>query len=167
MQRQYAAPPLPGKMARRDHARPQRRGSAAAAARIRAEQGRIADLYGKAVEQLGADTLDVRIGGVYALERVARYSARDDPTVIEVLTAFIRVHSHEQLPAPGGGGTPSAQITRPDVQAAITVIGRRDPDRDIQPCDLTDVNLPGVNLTGARPGASSDRRRPAPGSWRH
>ena len=54
------------------------------------------DRYTKAIEQLGSNKLDVRIGGIYALERVARDSARDHPTVMEVLSAFIREHSHEQ-----------------------------------------------------------------------
>jgi hypothetical protein len=45
------------------------------------EQGQVTDRYAKAIEQLGSDKLDVRIGGIYALERVARDSARDHPTV--------------------------------------------------------------------------------------
>ena len=55
-----------------------------------AEQGQVTDRYTKAIEQLGSDKLDVRIGGIYALERVARDSAIDHPTVMEVLAAFIR-----------------------------------------------------------------------------
>jgi hypothetical protein len=51
------------------------------------EQGQVTDRYTKAIEQLGSDKLDVRIGSIYALERVARDSARDHPTVMEVLTA--------------------------------------------------------------------------------
>jgi hypothetical protein len=62
------------------------------------EQGQVTDRYTKAIEQRGSEKLDVRIGGIYALERVARDSARDHPTVMEVLTAFIREHSHEQWP---------------------------------------------------------------------
>ena len=50
------------------------------------------DRYTKAIEQLGSDKLDVRIGGIYALERIARDSARDHPAVMEVLTTFIREH---------------------------------------------------------------------------
>ena len=67
------------------------------------EQGQVTDRYTKAIEQLGSDKLDVRIGGIYALERIARDSARDHPTVMEVLTAFIREHSHEQWPPPDPG----------------------------------------------------------------
>jgi hypothetical protein len=46
------------------------------------EQGQVTDRYTKAIEQLGSDKLDVRIGGIYALERVACDSARDHPTVM-------------------------------------------------------------------------------------
>ena len=60
------------------------------------EQGQVTDRYTKAIEQLGSDKLDVRIGGIYALERVARDSSRDHDTVMEVLTAFVREHSHDQ-----------------------------------------------------------------------
>ena len=37
------------------------------------------DRYTKAIEQLGSDKLDVRIGGIYALERVARDSRETSP----------------------------------------------------------------------------------------
>ena len=49
-------------------------------------EGQVTDRYTKAIEQLGSDKLDVRIGGIYALERIARDSAKDHPTVMEVLT---------------------------------------------------------------------------------
>ena len=63
-------------------------------------EGQVTDRYTKAIGQLGSKKLDVRIGGIYALERVARDSRRDHPTVMEVLAAFIREHSHEQWPVP-------------------------------------------------------------------
>jgi hypothetical protein len=56
-------------------------------------QGQITDRYTKAIEQLGSDKLDVRLGGIYALERIAKDSERDHPTVVEVLSAFVREHS--------------------------------------------------------------------------
>ena len=57
------------------------------------EQGHITDRYTKAIEQLGSDKLDLRLGGIYALERIAVDSKRDHPTVVEVLSAFVREHS--------------------------------------------------------------------------
>ena len=58
------------------------------------QQGQITDRYTKAIEELGSDKLDVRLGGIYALERIAADSERDHPTVVEVLSAFAREHSH-------------------------------------------------------------------------
>jgi hypothetical protein len=114
-------------------------------------QGQVTDRYAKAIEQLGSDKLDVRIGGIYALERVARDSKRDHPTVMEVLAAFIREHSHEQWPPPDPGGQQQDRSTRPDVQAAATVIGRRNAPHDIpgRLVDLTGADLRGADLRGA------------------
>lgn len=81
------------------------------------EQGQFTDRFGKAVEQLGSEKLDIRLGGIYALERLARDSPRDYWTTMEVLAAFLRVH------APATRCTVSTPST--DVQAAATVIGRR------------------------------------------
>ena len=108
----------------------------------------MADRYTKAIEQLGSDKLDVRIGGIYALERIARDSARDHPTVMEVLAAFIREHSHEQAPAPEHDTDQARpRTTRPDLQAALTVVGRRDVKRDIRRADLARADLSGASLT--------------------
>ncbi len=112
-------------------------------------EGQVTDRYTKAIEQLGSDKLDVRIGGIYALERVARDSARDHPTVMEVLTAFIRDHSREQWPPLDSGGREPERSTRPDVQAAVTVVGRQDAKHGIRRIDLTGADLGGANLASA------------------
>ena len=113
------------------------------------EQGQVTDRYTRAIEQLGSEKLDVRIGGIYALERVARDSAKDHPTVMEVVSAFVREHSHEQWPPSDRGGREQARSTRPDVQAAVTVVGRRIAKSDIQGIDLGGADLRRANLTGA------------------
>ena len=131
------------------------------------EQGQVTDRYTKAVEQLGSDKLDVRLGGIYALERVARDSVRDHPAVMEVLTAFIREHSRELWPLPEPRGAepersprPNVQAAvtvvyperppRPDVQAAVTVVGRRDAECDIRSIDLRGADLRGADLREAK-----------------
>ena len=106
------------------------------------------DRYTKAIEQLGSDKLDVRIGGIYALERVARDSPSDHPTVIEVLAAFIREHSREQWPVAESGAQTPERTTRPEVQAAVTVVARREHRRDRQAIDLSAATLTRANLTG-------------------
>ena len=79
-------------------------------------EGQVTDRYTKAIEQLGSDRLEVRIGGIYALERIARDSARDHPAVIEVLTAFIT-----RALSASGAALPEGEIW-PDIQAAATVV---------------------------------------------
>jgi hypothetical protein len=110
------------------------------------EQRNATGRYATAIGQLGSDKLDVRIGGIYALERIARDSAKDHPTVMEVLTAFIRGHSRDQWPLSHPHGR---KKMRPDLQSALTVVGRRDAQRDIQRLDLTVADLSSASLTGA------------------
>ena len=110
------------------------------------EQGQLTDRFSKAVEQLGnKDSLEVRLGGIYALERIARDSARDHPTVMEVLSAYVREHA----PLPMCSRTaPSAHPTT-DVQAILTVIGRRDTSQDRDSLALNGTCLGGADLSGA------------------
>src|SRR5207247_10793863 len=99
---------------------------------ILSREGQVTDRYAKAIEQLGSKELDVRIGGIYALERVARDSAEDHPTVMDVLAAFVREHLLEKWPPQARNVGPRPTL-RPDVQAAMTVIGRRTVSYDHQP----------------------------------
>ena len=116
-------------------------------ARSRAEQ--LAGRYAGALEQLGGEELDVRIGGIRALERVARDSPGHHPAVMEMLAAFIRERSRKHWPPPDPGGQEGQRSPRPDVQAAITVLGRRLTERDVEPVDLAGADLAGADLTAA------------------
>jgi hypothetical protein len=110
------------------------------------EQGQITDRFSKAVEQLGTkDSLEVRLGGIYALERIARDSARDHPTVMEVLLAYVREHA----PLSICSGAPHTARPTTDVQAILTVIGRRDKSRDRDTLALSGTCLANANLTDA------------------
>lgn len=136
-----------------------------------ARDAQLTERFTRAVGQLGDDRLDVKLGGIYALKRIAADSETDLPTVVEVLTAFVRGHSPLQHPIdgkesqPAGSDSPSGddgEGARPqplsrraaDVQAAMTVIGRmkREPgsvDLDLSRTDLASVSLGGANLEGA------------------
>jgi hypothetical protein len=170
-------------------------------------EGQITDRYTKAVDQLGSEHLDVRVGGIYALERIARDSPDDRATIEEVLTAYVRDHAPwprppapPSLPAiihrlasfvrrqrsvlqrrratdaagqasPGQSDDQAAGPPRPaaDVQAAVTVLGRRQlpPDglrlldlirADLQGASLDRANLQSASLADANlHGASLDR----------
>lgn len=104
----------------------------------------LTERFSKAVEQLGSDKDEVRLGGIYSLERIARNSPADHWTIMEVLTSFVRRKS------PMPDYNPTVQQIYPfieeDIQAALTVIGRRKRDRDP---DRQCINLRETNLSRA------------------
>ena len=112
-------------------------------------QGQVTDRYAKAIEQVGSKELNVRIGGIYALERIARDSSRDYPTIMEILAEFIRDHPREPWPPAELGAEPQKKTTHPDVQVAATVIGRRKIRYRRSPIILGAADLPGAKLSGA------------------
>lgn len=120
----------------------------------------VTDRFAKAVEQLGNGTIDVRIGAIYSLERIAKDSPKDHWTIMEVLVAFVRNKS----PLPKDWKPDSKQqltdVTT-DVQSVLTVMGRRDVRHDqggeslnleitnLSGADLIRSKLSGANLVGA------------------
>lgn len=122
-----------------------------------AQQGQYTDRYSRAIEQLGRqgpDQLQIRLGGIYALERLARDSPRDQSTIIEVLTTFVRTSTHPKALEPSGPNCPDIPPT-PDIQAALTVLGRRvtvhdgDAIINLDNLCLTGANLEAANLSKA------------------
>lgn len=100
------------------------------------EQGQVTERFGSDINLLGSHELDVRVGGVYALERLMQDSSADETKIVEVLSAFIRDHSPESVPASShtttspcrsGGTTSNGRPSHPsdDAQAALEVLGRR------------------------------------------
>jgi hypothetical protein len=110
-------------------------------------EGHITDRYSEAVEQLGSDKIEVRLGGIYALERLMRDSTPDQPTIMETLAAYVRQHA--RIPLPRAGETAeSPETTVPwhgstsavDPPAGRVRIGRRRWPRSRPPgaCRLMD-----------------------------
>jgi uncharacterized protein YjbI with pentapeptide repeats len=133
------------------------------------QQRLITERFSKAVEQIGNTKEEVVIGGIYSLERIAKDSPKDQWTIMEVLTSYIRKNSPipsniEQLKPEARQKAleklPSVSIP---VQAALTVIGRRKVENDqagdnlagttnpnkIKFLDLSGTNLRGADLIGA------------------
>jgi hypothetical protein len=125
------------------------------------QQGQITERFTKAIEQLGdQERLMVRLGAIYALERIARDSESDHWAVMEVLTAFVR----EQAPATAllPDNTSGEKETKgslherkppSDIQAILTVIGRRTRtfgNGEMQYLDLRNTNLQGAALREAQ-----------------
>ncbi len=127
-------------------------------------EGQITERYTRATDQLGHAELDVRLGGIYALERIARDSPADRATIGEVLTALVRGHAPWPPRLPGQyvatapiNQVPQLQERAADVQASLTVLGRggftppaNEPDRlNLYRVDLRRASLPGAYLEGA------------------
>lgn len=85
------------------------------------EQGQYTERFGRAIDQLGSDKADIRLGGIYALERLSNDSPRDAGTITNVLAGFVRNNAH--CPSPPAT-TSKAQLPT-DIGAVLTVLTRR------------------------------------------
>lgn len=112
------------------------------------QEGQVTERFTRAIDQLGADKLEIRMGGIYALERIAKDSPKNHWTIIEVLTSFIPKKS-SSLSTEEGRQENSPKIAK-DAQAALTVIRRRDATKDPEHLRL---DLQSTNLRGACLGA--------------
>jgi len=104
--------------------------------------GQVVDRYRHAVEQLGSDQAEVRIGGLHELEQIAEESAKSRPLVEGTIGDFLR----ERFPwtAAEHPSRPAGASPAPDVEAALAILTRR-PGAVL---DLSHVDLRGANLRG-------------------
>jgi uncharacterized protein YjbI with pentapeptide repeats len=112
-----------------------------------AQQGQITNRFTAAINNLGSNSEDVRLGGIYALQRIMLDSARDQPTILSVLSAYARRHA--PLPAGGFAKVPEDVVAVPpptDVQAVLSVLADRSIDHDKR-AGLLDFH--GTDLRGA------------------
>jgi len=138
------------------------------------------DRFTKAIDQLGGDNMAVRIGGIFALERIARDSLTDESakytlqSIAYTLATFVR-KSQPSSAIQESSYIPMLKIRAPDVQAAMTVLCRsplcddrvsasnddlRNLNRtdlrmdlsrtDLRRASLSGARLDGVNLWGSR-----------------
>jgi len=131
-----------------------------------AEEGKLTERFSKAVELLGSEKLDVRLGGIYALERIAHDSQKDHWTVMEVLTAFVREQSENQRHRIKEEKALVSRLNEQqikdlelpeikicdDIQAVLTVIGRRhwvEKETPYQRLDLSNTFLEKADFSGA------------------
>jgi uncharacterized protein YjbI with pentapeptide repeats len=94
-------------------------------------------------DELSSDKLILRLGGIYSLEGVMNNSPQYHQPVLEALCAFVR-----------NGASDQTNKTKPalDIQAALTVIGRRQAGGgtvNLTGADLTNADLTNANLSDA------------------
>ena len=116
--------------------------------------------YQKGAEMLGSQVMATRIGGIYALEQLARaYPQEYHIQFMDLLCVFIRhpphVNGKRQKKSRDNDGGETGKLDfvnelREDVQAALTAIGRRSmvQRRREKKCGYQ-LDLQGVNLRGA------------------
>ena len=112
-----------------------------------AQDSQLTERFTKAIDQLaatdkhGSPAIEIRLGGIYALERIARDSEKDHWTVMEVLTAYVRKNaawkdtkqassevSEHTGETPSDSARPAAEPPELpiDIQAILTVLARRE-----------------------------------------
>jgi Pentapeptide repeats (8 copies) len=134
-------------------------------------QRRITESFSKAAEQLGNDKLEVRLGGIYTMERISRESPEDYWPVMETLTAFVRERARWKEPDEGAfetllgsdeapGRQPGYRGIPTDIEAVLSVIRRREKANyererqmewsfDLRGTDLRRADLIHAHLGGA------------------
>lgn len=135
----------------------------------------VTERFTRAIDQLGAadengKRLEIRLGGIYALERIARDSPeRDYGTVMEVLAAYVRENAPRHRGIPSFNGSPAVSVdpseffestmsnkppipkkTPADIQAILDVLVRRghgrDPRGNTERLNLRTVDLRKIDL---------------------
>ncbi|MEM6620365.1 MAG: pentapeptide repeat-containing protein, partial [Pseudomonadota bacterium] len=148
------------------------------------EESYLTDRIAQAVERLGAEriiwragiqesepNLEVRMGALYLLERIARDSPRDHVPITETICAYVRENAAkphldtdatrekeraaarrlridvEVLNAAERNACVTYAVPRADIQAAATILGRRDLDaRMLEKSERYVMDLRGVHL---------------------
>jgi hypothetical protein len=107
-------------------------------------RGQVTERFSKAIDQLGdrgetpSEKLDIRLGGIYALEQIAQDSPELHWPIMEVLAAYLREHARwaptddSEKPNPQSEDQLSRHHLSTDVQAtpAMAELGAADVERD-------------------------------------
>jgi hypothetical protein len=125
------------------------------------EDGQVTERFTRAIDQLGSEKLEIRLGAIYAFERIARNSPTDSAAIVAVLSAFVRKHAPwpppKDSPFPATyplSELPSLGLRCPDVGAIFDVFagwqGLRVPQTpDLNRVDLRQASFIKGNLQGA------------------
>ncbi|AKB22311.1 pentapeptide repeat-containing protein [Methanosarcina sp. WH1] len=132
------------------------------------KEGQITERFTHAVDQLGAIdqlgkvAMEIRLGGIYALERISKESENDYWPIMEILTAYVRKNSSSdivenkkvtqismdiQANESKKSEFPKARKISLDIQAVLTVIGKR--LHSFNNGESTRLNLGMTHLEGA------------------
>jgi hypothetical protein len=117
-------------------------------------QGQLTNRFIQATGQLGAElkggqpNVEVRLGGIYALNRISNDWPKDYWPIADVLTAYVRHNAQWDLSSP----EPHDPKPTTDIQAILTILGRNDPPggfSERHKLDLRNTDLRGAEFWDA------------------
>lgn len=135
---------------------------------VTAREGQITERFTRAVDQLGAidqsgnPAIEIRLGGIYALERIANESDKDYWPIMEILTAYVRKNSsievgdnnkvtHISMDIQANESTKcevsNVRTVSLDIQAILAVLGKQ--KNHFKNEESNCINLHGTRLEGA------------------
>jgi uncharacterized protein YjbI with pentapeptide repeats len=119
------------------------------------KNGQFADRFAKEVEQLGSPNVNVRIGAIYSLEQLRHEYQNDQPTIDQVLAAYVRQkiprtasQFSDNLDLPPGNSGSRWKVLDGDVFASLDTLGRRQArfDNGTGKPSITNLFLAGADL---------------------
>jgi hypothetical protein len=133
---------------------------------------RVTEAFTRAIDQLGSERLEVRLGGIYALERISQESEEFHWPIMETLTAYVRenapwpprednsqtlprdsrlIKSEDRAEAATSEYADGKRIgTATDIAAILTVLGRRsEKERAKDTIEQRHLDLSGTDLRWA------------------
>ena len=117
-------------------------------------QGQLTNRFIQATGQLGAEleggrpNIEVRLGGIYALTRIASDWPKDYWPIADVLTAYVRHNARWEE----SSAAPAKLAPRTDIQAILSVLGRNHPPEafnEHRKLDLRNTDLRGAEFWDA------------------
>ena len=118
------------------------------------EQGQITESMVHAIAQIGAfnsdkPNIEVRLGGLYSLQRIMQDGQRDEETIAKIFYAYVRENAKKDE-------TKKATEMREDVQTALDIIGQfnrawKDIGKEVplsSRINFSRANLAGYSITG-------------------
>src|SRR6266404_139226 len=108
------------------------------------QEAKLTERFANAIEQLGSEKAEVRLGAIYSLERIAWQSKTDHWPIMEILSAYLR----EKSPRAKEGSSQALSHVSTEAQAICKILQRRrtEYEEEEQYFDLRDTYIQKVDL---------------------
>jgi uncharacterized protein YjbI with pentapeptide repeats len=115
-----------------------------------AREGQITERFTRAIDQLGNRKMEIRLGGIYALERIANESEKDYWPIMKILAAYIREKSYvkENTVTEDYEQQEKGKSLSTDIQVILDLICKREHSFN-EKLDLRNSKLRNAQLIGA------------------